>query len=219
MIERQQINMTEAKSNRRIMREQSILIMRSDCPEAFRMETTVSSLSELSNSISANESGSKEPQSQSQSTKRAVVLCFGGQNGRVIALNQEVYESVVILRMHLDHCDAVRQLLGVKSLYPQIFSEDSIEDLVLLHYMLFAPQYSWAKTWIDCGLQVEAMIGHSFGLLAALCVSESITLENAINILRRVLIGVTILVTTIRKARPYSSPMHTCHRYDKPIRW
>ena len=42
------------------------------------METTVSSLSELSNSISAYESGSKEPQSQSQSTKRAIVLCFGG---------------------------------------------------------------------------------------------------------------------------------------------
>ena len=36
MIERQQINMTKAKSSRRVMREQSILTMRSDCFEAFR---------------------------------------------------------------------------------------------------------------------------------------------------------------------------------------
>ncbi len=112
------------------------------------------------------------------------MLCFGGQTRETIALSKEVYQSIVILRMHLDHCDAVCRSLGVTKFYPEIFSKNSIEDIVLLHCMLFALQYSCARSWIDCGLRVDALIGHSFGQLTALCVSGSISLENAIRLVK-----------------------------------
>lgn len=45
--------------------------------------------------------------------------------------------------------------------------------------MLLSLQVSCAKCWIDCGLEVDTVIGHSFGQLAALCVADSISLKDA----------------------------------------
>lgn len=38
---------------------------------------------------------------------------------------------------------------------------------------------SSARTWIDSGLEIDTLVGHSFGQLAALCVAGSMTLEDA----------------------------------------
>lgn len=51
-----------------------------------------------------------------------------------------------------------------------------------LHCRLFSLQYSCAKAWLDCGLEVDTLIGHSFGQLTALCVADSISLEDAIRL-------------------------------------
>lgn len=51
--------------------------------------------------------------------------------------------------------------------------------MVALHCMLFSLQVSCAKSWIDSGLEVNTVIGHSFGQFAALCVADSISLKDA----------------------------------------
>lgn len=45
--------------------------------------------------------------------------------------------------------------------------------------MLLSLQVSSAKCWIDCGLEVDTVIGHSFGQLSALCVAGSLSLTDA----------------------------------------
>ena len=45
--------------------------------------------------------------------------------------------------------------------------------------MLLSLQIASAKCWIDCGLKVDTVVGHSFGQLAALCVADSISLTDA----------------------------------------
>lgn len=51
-----------------------------------------------------------------------------------------------------------------------------------LHCRLFSLQYSSAKAWLDCGLEVDTLIGHSFGQLTALCVADSLSLEDGIRL-------------------------------------
>lgn len=52
-----------------------------------------------------------------------------------------------------------------------------------LHCRLFVLQYACAMSWIDCGLQVDTLIGHSFGQLTALCVANSLSLEDGLRLI------------------------------------
>ena len=52
-----------------------------------------------------------------------------------------------------------------------------------LHCMLFSVQYACAKSWLDCGLKVKTLIGHSFGQLTALCVADCLSLTGGIKLI------------------------------------
>ncbi|KAL4735959.1 hypothetical protein BDV11DRAFT_211615 [Aspergillus similis] len=77
-------------------------------------------------------------------TTRPVILCFGGQ-------------VATILRAHLDKCDSA-----------------SIQDICRLQLALFAMQYSCARSWIDCGVNV-----------AAVCIAGVYSLNDALKIVSR----------------------------------
>jgi acyl transferase domain-containing protein/nucleoside-diphosphate-sugar epimerase/acyl carrier protein/SAM-dependent methyltransferase len=111
---------------------------------------------------------------------RPVILCFGGQVSTFIGLDRQVYDRVQVLRYWLDQCDATCQSLGAKSIYPDIFYNEPVEDASKLQPMLFAMQYACAMAWIDCGVQPAAVVGHSFGELTALCVSGVLSLKDAL---------------------------------------
>ncbi|KFY80937.1 hypothetical protein V499_00270 [Pseudogymnoascus sp. VKM F-103] len=112
-----------------------------------------------------------------------VILCFGGQISRSVGLDQEVYGHVKILQKHLDHCNEICISLGQESIYPDIFQKAPITDIVKLQTMLFALQYSCANAWIDSGVQVAAVVGHSFGELTAMCVSGVLTLKDTVKMI------------------------------------
>ncbi|KAH7313944.1 hypothetical protein B0I35DRAFT_480583 [Stachybotrys elegans] len=112
-----------------------------------------------------------------------VVLCFGGQTGRRVLVSKELYENSDVFRGQLNDCDAACNSLGLPSIFPDIFEGTDTEDIVALHCMLLASQVASAMTWIHGGLQVDTLIGHSFGQLAALCVAGSITLEDSFKLI------------------------------------
>ncbi|KAL9078107.1 MAG: hypothetical protein Q9157_002962 [Trypethelium eluteriae] len=116
--------------------------------------------------------------------ERPVVLCFGGQVSKFVGLDRKLYDSVALLRYHLDQCDAVLQSLGLSSLFPDIFSRSSITDIVKLQTMLFALQYACAKCWMDCGLasKIVTVVGHSFGEITALCISGTLSLRDTVKL-------------------------------------
>lgn len=111
---------------------------------------------------------------------RPVILCFGGQISTFVGLDKNIYGRVAVLRANLDHCNSVARSLGLESIFPEIFQRSPIQDIVRLQVALFATQYSCAKTWVDCGLEVAAVVGHSFGELSALCLSGVLDLEDAV---------------------------------------
>ncbi|KAL2278825.1 hypothetical protein FJTKL_14164 [Diaporthe vaccinii] len=110
--------------------------------------------------------------------KSPVVLCFGGQTGRTVTASKELYTSSDLFQKHLDECDSVCRRLGYPSLFPGIFEPEECQDTVVLHCRLLSLQVSCARSWIDSGLEVDTLLGHSFGQLAALCVAGSLSLED-----------------------------------------
>ncbi|EAW17018.1 putative polyketide synthase [Aspergillus fischeri NRRL 181] len=147
---------------------------------------TASSLTDLCTKLSAleNDSGSVVAEQYSQTT-RPVVLCFGGQVSTFVGLDRAVFDSATILQAHLDKCDSACLSLGLGSIYPDIFLKTPIQDTCRLQLALFAMQYSCARSWIDCGVNVAAVVGHSFGELTAQCIAGAYSLEDALKIVSR----------------------------------
>ncbi|KAF3769424.1 hypothetical protein M406DRAFT_32824 [Cryphonectria parasitica EP155] len=143
----------------------------------YRYSFTASNLKEVASKLSqARPTDIRETAEK----PRPVVLCIGGQNGRTVHLDEGVFRNSKLLRDHLNECDRICQNLGLPSLYPTIFSSDPVEDLIGLHCMLFALQYASAKSWLDCGLIVDMVVGHSFGQLTALVVAGVLSLSDGL---------------------------------------
>lgn len=144
---------------------------------------SVRSLDELEEKLGAFEKGDSSVASTMKAAARPVVLCFGGQVSTFIGLDEGLYKSVSLLRKHLDTVDTVARSLGAESIFPDIFKRTPIQDTVKLQVMLFALQYSCARSWIDSGIQPAALLGHSFGELTATCVSQILSLEDAVKMI------------------------------------
>ncbi|KAI9045893.1 putative polyketide synthase [Aspergillus affinis] len=143
------------------------------------------SIDELETKLQAIAQGDETHFIRAKKDQRSVILCFGGQVSTSVGLDQAVHDAMSLLRRHLDECDSLLQELGYDSIYPGIFSRTPITDQVQLQTQLFALQYSCAKCWIDCGVTVTAVVGHSFGELTALCISGILSLADALTLVAR----------------------------------
>lgn len=141
------------------------------------------SVKELDQSLADFENGSKAIGSVARPPPRPVVLCFGGQVSRFVGLDRGVYENVKVLRTYLDECDTLCRSMHIDSIYPRIFERNPVHDPVQLQTMLFAMQYSCAKSWLACGVKPAAVVGHSFGELTALCISGVLTVEDTLKVI------------------------------------
>ena len=137
------------------------------------MESSVTGLVKSLRSIQ-NPSNAAQP--------RKVVLTFSGQSRQSVGLNKNLYDSFPLFQHHLKACNELLQQSGFSSLMPAIFDKEPIGDVVALQCGMFAVQYACAMSWIDSGLQVEAVVGHSFGELTALAVSGILSLKDAIKL-------------------------------------
>ncbi|KAJ5223942.1 hypothetical protein N7468_008484 [Penicillium chermesinum] len=130
-------------------------------------------LSQLNSVISNSAIIQKNP-----ARSNPVILCFGGQTGATTSISKDLVESNELLKFHLMECERTCESLGLPSLFPVIFEQAPKLDLASLHCMLFSIQYASAKSWLDSGLKVERLVGHSFGQLTALCVAGSLSLAD-----------------------------------------
>ncbi|THC94912.1 hypothetical protein EYZ11_005595 [Aspergillus tanneri] len=144
---------------------------------------SVQSLDELERKLMGFENGDDSVASLTLPKSRPVVLCFGGQVSTFVGLDRTVYDRVAVFRKHLNTVDAVACSIGVKSIFPAIFESTPISDTAHLQIMLFASQYACARSWIDSGIEPVAVVGHSFGELTGLCVSQTLSLVDAVKLI------------------------------------
>lgn len=142
------------------------------------------SVEELKSQLNDNSSllANASPSTGPGERVKPVVLVFGGQTGSTVHLSKEAYDASSLLRTHVDRCDVVLQEMGLPSVFPVIFSQEPIQDVVLLHSLLFSVQYACAMAWIDSGVPVQRVVGHSFGHFTAMCVSGVVTLPDALKL-------------------------------------
>ncbi|KAL4749841.1 hypothetical protein BDW72DRAFT_194422 [Aspergillus terricola var. indicus] len=140
---------------------------------------------ELHDILAGLEKGDSQHLIQVKNPKRPLILCFGGQIGKSVGLDRTFYNSFPLFKHHLDSCDAILKVNGDSSIYPGIFSTVAVLDIVQLHTQLFALQYACARSWMDCGVEVTALIGHSFGELTTLCISGALSLPDALTLIVR----------------------------------
>ncbi|KAL9080229.1 MAG: hypothetical protein Q9157_000951 [Trypethelium eluteriae] len=146
----------------------------------YTLIETVTDLDDLEKKL---EETARNPESVPDATSPnppSVIMVFGGQESDYVGLSEELFRNAAILRFHLDQCETYLRLLGQRSLYPAIFQRSTISHVPTLHASLFAIQYSSAKCWIDCGLDIKAVVGHSFGQLTALCICGCLSLSDAL---------------------------------------
>lgn len=124
-----------------------------------------------------------EPPLETPQTSKRVVLAFGGQTKKTVDMDKSLYDSQPRLKNYIDECDKVVKDLGFATLLPSIFETEPLSDVVTLQCGTFAMQYACAKCWIDAGLQVEAVIGHSFGELTAMVVSGVLSLRDGLKLI------------------------------------
>ncbi|OTB07889.1 hypothetical protein M426DRAFT_19442 [Hypoxylon sp. CI-4A] len=142
----------------------------------------VRSVEELDMKLASIEKDDPSVSSIARPESRPVVLCFGGQVSTFIGLDQGLYQKVAVLRKHLNNVDAVVRLSGGPSIFPGIFETTPVKDTVQLQTMLFSIQYASARSWIESGIKPAAVVGHSFGELTALAISQVLSLEDAVKL-------------------------------------
>ncbi|OJJ46787.1 hypothetical protein ASPZODRAFT_117623 [Penicilliopsis zonata CBS 506.65] len=126
--------------------------------------------------------------SEPEQKQQPVVLAFGGQSTRRVHVPRSLFDSCVLFRAHLEACDNTLTRLGYPSIFPTILEEENDDATVAstaggalaLQTMQFALQYATARAWVDSGLRVDCLLGHSLGQLVALVVSGSLSLEDGL---------------------------------------
>ena len=116
-------------------------------------------------------------------TPKHVVLAFGGQTKKTVNMDRSLYETLPLLKRYVDECDEIVRGLGFATLLPAIFQSEPLSDVVTLQCGTFAMQYACAKCWIDAGLEVAAMIGHSFGELTATVAAGVFSLRDGLKLI------------------------------------
>ena len=142
----------------------------------LRYFSTESSIDSLIKSLRSMQAPVDTPQ------PKKVVLTFSGQSRQFVGLNKDLYDSSLLFRSYFDACNEQLQQHGFASCVPAVFSKDPVESIVSLQCGMFAVQYASAMSWIECGLHVDAVVGHSFGELTALAVSGVLSLKDAIKL-------------------------------------
>lgn len=152
----------------------------------FRLATTVTSLDDLQEKLTAaaagTDSDTTSPPPPPSQSKPVAVLVFGGQESNFIGLSEVSYHTSKVFRRHLDACNDLLLSEGRTGLFPTVFQREPVQRLAALHAGLFAVQYASAASWLDSGLEVGAVVGHSFGQLTALCVSGVLSLADALRL-------------------------------------
>ncbi|CAI6341038.1 unnamed protein product [Periconia digitata] len=156
------------------------LAYRHNPDQPYSVTVAAPSIADLQDKLREIASSKQDSIVRSINQRRPVVLCFGGQRKDYIALSKSVYENCALLRHHLRCCEKACTRIGYGRIFPHIFDKTPISNLVDLHCCLFAVQYSCARAWLDSGLTVDALVGHSFGQLSALCISGVMSLQDTL---------------------------------------
>jgi phthiocerol/phenolphthiocerol synthesis type-I polyketide synthase E len=120
---------------------------------------------------------------------REVAFLFPGQGTQYTGMASGLYRTERVFRENVDRCcDILQPILSRdlrEILYPNRSSAHREADLDRTEFAqpaLFVVEYALARLWISWGLHPMACIGHSLGECVAACISDVVSLEDALSL-------------------------------------
>jgi acyl transferase domain-containing protein len=116
------------------------------------------------------------------SGKPKVTFVFPGQGGQWEGMAAGLLESSPVFAERMDACEeALFPYLGwsVRHVLTGAAGAPSIERIEVVQPTLFAVMVSLAGLWRHCGVEPDAVVGHSQGEIAAACVAGALSLADA----------------------------------------
>jgi len=126
-----------------------------------------------------------------ETLNRPVIFMFPGQGTQYVDMCKELYEKEPVFRENIDKCAEIfipRLEIDLREVVFHKPGDDIEENAAKLSQTritqsaLFMVEYAAARLWMAWGIKPKGMIGHSIGELVAACISECMSLENAIEI-------------------------------------
>ncbi|MFI2187674.1 acyltransferase domain-containing protein [Streptomyces sioyaensis] len=146
-----------------------------------------------------------------------VALVFSGSGTQWPGMGRELLQWHAGFREQMEACDAVVRDLAGWSVLDAISApaeQSRLDDMDVMHPVLFSVQVSLARVWTDLGVQPAALVGHSVGEVAAAWVGGALSLEDGarVAVVRSHLMqhkvgpGAMIAVELTEDIHPYLAP-------------
>ncbi|KAK3394800.1 hypothetical protein B0H63DRAFT_58147 [Podospora didyma] len=115
-------------------------------------------------------------------TAKKMILAFSGQSKTTIGITPAARHENPRFEHHIQTCNEILKGLGCPDILPALSQVEPITDVTLLQCGTVAVQYACAQCWLDGGLAVDGIVGHSLGELTALAVSGALSLEDTLKV-------------------------------------
>lgn len=115
------------------------------------------------------------------SYKPCVALIFSGQSAQYPGMGKVLYTTFPYFKNELDDAaNEVNQYLQIdirEVIWGNLTSQ--LDDTQYTQPALFVLQYAIARLWIEAGIPINTVLGHSIGEIAAACIAKIISLPDA----------------------------------------
>lgn len=123
---------------------------------------------------------------QAQRAGEPLAFVFPGQGSQWIGMGRELFRFEPAFRARLGQCDdAIRSCIG-ESILDCLMADPArsrLGEVGIVQPVLFSIEVALAAWWRSRGIEPSVVVGHSMGEVAAACVAEILTLDDAARVI------------------------------------
>ncbi len=115
------------------------------------------------------------------------VFLYSGQGSQYYHMGSQLYHNHGRFRLVMDELDDLIYQLYSFHVVPEIYnpefkSSDPFRDLRITHFAIFMVEYAMTQVISDQGIRPDVVVGASLGEIAAACVSNMLTVDQALQL-------------------------------------